>query len=101
MLNLLQGSVFVPRHDEPARPSAPRQSLSALLAADRISQSGQALKDVAITSANCAVGSTVGLVHLSGSSGASKGVTAGRRILGPSPTSRLSEPQSWSTFSLL
>ncbi|KAG0608502.1 hypothetical protein M758_8G111000 [Ceratodon purpureus] len=88
------GSVFVPRHDEDARPSAPRESLSTLLAADRLSKSSQALKDVAITAANCAVGSTAGLVHLSNNSGASKGGTAGRRILGPSPTARLSEPQS-------
>lgn len=58
------------------------------------------LKDVAITAANCAVGSTAGLVHLSGSAGgASKGGIAGQRILGPSPTARLNEPQSGFTFS--
>ena len=57
------------------------------------------LKDVAITAANCAVGSTAGLVHLTSSAGASKGGISGQRILGPSPTARLNEPQSWFTFS--
>jgi len=73
--------------------------LSALLAADRLSKGSQALKDVAITAANCAVGSTAGLVHMSGSAGASRGGIAGQRILGPSPTARLNEPQCWFTFS--
>ncbi|XP_073396887.1 regulator of telomere elongation helicase 1 homolog isoform X3 [Physcomitrium patens] len=88
------GSIFLPRHHEDTGALASRESLSALLAADRVSKSSQPLKDVAITAANCAVGSTAGLVHLSGGFAASKGVMAGQRILGPNPSRRLNELQS-------
>lgn len=91
--------MFAPRDHEDARPSAsaPRESLSALLAADRLSKSSQALKDVAVTAANCAVGSSAGLVHLSSIVGANRG---GQRVLGPGPTARLNETRGSFPFSI-
>lgn len=85
------GTLFNQRYPEQRRPLLPSESLSELLAADRKSKSTQLLSTLEITAANCAVGSTAGVVHFPNSSAAAKGGIGVQRVLGPSQSRVIDE----------